>query len=57
MGRSTRTLSNLRVDTSWESTTGTLYLLQVVLSRMFAERGLFPTYGNPDDLKRMSCHR
>ena len=30
-------------------TTGTLYLLQVVLSRMFAERGLFPTYGNPDD--------
>ena len=30
-------------------TTGTLYMLQVVLSRMFADRGLFPTYGNPND--------
>ena len=30
-------------------TTGTLYMLQVVLSRMLAERGLFPTYGNPND--------
>ncbi len=30
-------------------TTGTHYMLQVVLSRMLAERGLFPTYGNPND--------
>ena len=30
-------------------TTGTLYMLQVVLSRMVAEPGLFLTYGNPND--------
>ncbi len=29
-------------------TTGTLYMLQVVLSRMLAERALFPSYGNPN---------
>ena len=29
-------------------TTGTLYMLQVVLSRMLAERALFPGYGMPE---------
>jgi hypothetical protein len=30
-------------------TTGTLYMLQVVLNRMLAEHSLFPSYGNPND--------
>lgn len=30
-------------------TTGTLYMLQIVLGRMFAERALFPSYGTPND--------